>query len=217
MPTIPYKLADGTRTSGITTLQGQQLAWGKGALMYWANQQGLAGRTLNEARDTATVPGTLAHYMIECFLYEKDPVLTTYNQEDIDKAKTAFENFKTWTQQFKFKPLHIEPHLVSEVYRIGGTPDVIAQVKGKRSIVDWKTGRIYSSVFLQLAFYKVAWEEEHPDEPIEGGFHVLRIPKNEDVPSFHHSYWGAIPDIAIESVKSCLQLREAEKELKKLL
>jgi len=68
MPTIPYKLKDGRRIQGITTLKSQQIAWGKDGLLYWANDQGLNGITLEEARNTATVPGTLAHYLIECYL-----------------------------------------------------------------------------------------------------------------------------------------------------
>lgn len=219
-PRIVYQNHNGERLQGITTIKSQQLGWGKQPLMIWANKVGLKGQTLNEARDTATIPGTIAHLLIENHLKPeilKPEHLQQFEQHDIDRAMTAFVNFLTWTDQFKFKPIEIEPHLVSEKYQIGGTPDVVAEVMGQRAIVDWKTGKIYEDVFLQLAFYQIVWEENNPDLPITGGFHVLRIPKDEDVPSFHHSHWGRLPQEATEAIKAILTLKRCEGVLKKLL
>ena len=215
MPTIKYTLKDGTPVRGATTIKGQNVGWGKGALMYWANKQGREGKTMQEAYDTATVPGTIAHLLIECYLKGTDPDLTQYRQEDIDKGQAAFRNFEQWTQQFKFDPMHVEPNLISEKYGYGGTPDVIAEVKGQLCIVDWKTGKIYEDLFLQLVAYRILYEETHWGE-IEG-YHVLRIPRNEDIPSFHHSYWERLPDCAEEAFMAALTLNRCQPELKKLL
>jgi hypothetical protein len=68
MPTISYRLQDGTRVKGCTTIKGQNVGWGKDPLMYWANKMGREGKTMNEARNTATRPGTLAHLLIEYYL-----------------------------------------------------------------------------------------------------------------------------------------------------
>ena len=46
-----------------------------------------------------------------------------------------------------------------------GTGDLIASVDGVRSVLDFKTGkRLYPEVFLQLAAYQMAWQEEHNEE-----------------------------------------------------
>jgi len=233
MPIIKYENRKGERLQGITTIRGQQLGWGKQPLMIWANKQGLNGKTLNEARDIATVPGTIAHLMIELYLagfikgLKNQSILINpqiareklenYSNEDIDKAFIAFKNFYEWTKQFKFKPIEVEPHLIGEKYQLGGTPDVIGKVLGKPSIIDWKTGKIHEDVFLQLAFYKIVWEENHPEMPITGGFHVLRIPKDEDIPSFHHSHWAKLPKEATEAIEACLTLKKCQEVLKKLL
>ena len=111
----------------------------------------------------------------------------------------------------------IEPHLVSEKYQLGGTPDVIAEVMGKLSIIDWKTGRTYEDLFLQLQAYKLFWEENNPKMPITGGFHVLRIPKNEEIPSFHHSHWATLPPEATEAIEAILKLKQCQGVLKGLL
>jgi len=220
MPLVKYQNKNGQRLQGITTIKSQQLGWGKEPLLYWSNQQGLEGKNLNEARDMATIPGTLAHLLIENHLKPeelKPEYLQEFEQNDIDKATTAFANFTGWTEQFKFKPIAVEPHLVSEKYQLGGTPDVIAEVMGKLSIIDWKTGRTYEDLFLQLQFYKMVWEENNPEMPITGGFHVLRIPKSEDIPSFHHSHWEILPREATEAIEAILVLRRCQKVLKGLL
>ena len=46
MPTQPYKTTAGERVPGVTTVLGAQLAWNKGALMYWA--LGVAWDTTDE-------------------------------------------------------------------------------------------------------------------------------------------------------------------------
>jgi len=214
MPTIAYKTKNGTRVKGATTIKGNNVGWGKGPLMWWANDRGLEGQTLQEAYKTATVPGTLAHLLIESFLRGVQVDLGLYEAGDIDKAKIAFNNFLRWTKQFKFQPAAIEPNLVSESLMFGGTPDVIALVLGELAIVDWKTGKIYEDVLLQLVAYKHLWEENHPDQPLTGGFHVLQIPKNEDVPAFTHRYWATLPSEAWEAFECALTLNRCQKILK---
>jgi len=140
-----------------------------------------------------------------------------FSDEDIQKSLISFKNFLQWTRQFKFEPIEIEPHLVSEEHEFGGTPDVRAFVMDERCLVDWKTGKIYEDVFVQLAGYDILCQENYPDEPNDGGFHVLRIPKNEDVPSFHHSHWKVLPNEAYIAVYSARDLRDCQRVLKKLL
>ena len=217
MPRIRYKNAKGELLKGATTV-AKQVGWGSGGLMWWANKQGLEGRTLQESYDTATIPGTIAHYLIECFLKNEEPQMSLeWSNGDIEKARVAFQNFHNWAKQFKFEPIHVEPNLISEKWQYGGTPDVIAMILGEPAIVDWKTGKIYESTFLQLVAYRQLCVENYPDLPLNGGFHLLRIPKNEKIPSFHHSHWGVLPPEAWETFEMCLRLRKCEKVLKGLL
>jgi len=218
MPTIPYKNKAGQRLQGATTIKSQNIGWGKGGLLYWANQQGRDGKTLNEARDTATISGTIAHYLVECSLTNAPVKLNPlWSQENIDKANVAYQNYQTWCKQFSFEPIAVEPNLVSEEWQYGGTPDVIGKVLGELCVIDWKTGKTYEDLFLQLAAYKVLWEENNPTMPIIGGFHVLRMPKNEDVPSFHHSHWRVLAAEAWEAFECALKLGKIQKQLKQLL
>ena len=63
MPRIIYKNHRGTRLPSVTTIIGRFKE--SGGLLYWANQQGLEGKTLDEARVEVTTPGTLAHRAVE--------------------------------------------------------------------------------------------------------------------------------------------------------
>ncbi len=217
MPLIIYKNKEGKRLRGATTHMGQNVGWGKDGLIYWANQQGLEGNTLDDAKKTATIPGTISHYLIECDLKNIKPDLSEYSKENIDKAETCYLEYLQWRKNFNFKPVAVEPHLVSEKWQYGLTPDVIGLVNENLSVIDWKSGKIYANTFGQLIAYKIGWEENNPDQLITGGYHVLRIPKDEDTPRFHHSHWMTLPDEAWEAFECALKLSDCEKTLKKLL
>ena len=59
MPPVIYKDHRGNRLPSVTSIIGRFKE--SGGLLYWANQQGLEGKTLDQARAEVTTPGTLAH------------------------------------------------------------------------------------------------------------------------------------------------------------
>ena len=63
MPPVIYKDHHGNRLPSVTTIIGRFKE--SGGLLYWANQQGLEGKTLDQARAEVTTPGTLAHKAVE--------------------------------------------------------------------------------------------------------------------------------------------------------
>lgn len=214
MPTINYRNKTGGRIPSQSTIKSQ-IGWGSGGLSYWHWKQGSEGVAWADIYKTATVPGTIAHLMIEHFLHGTEPDLSPYTIEDIELAYTAFQGFEAWMKQWQVKALNIEPNLVSEIYQFGGTPDLICQVQGKYGLCDWKTGKTYETIFVQLEAYRRLIEENYNITLSE--YHVLRIPKNEDVVTFHHSRWDKLPEAAGIAFDAALALYKAEKELKKYL
>ena len=90
------------------------------------------------------------------------------------------------------RPVKTEINLVSEKYQFGATPDCVGVVIDKLASSRLEDRRRnLSDMLIQLAAYRTAWEENFPDQPLEGGFHLLRIGK-EDA-SFHHHHWGHCP------------------------
>jgi len=212
MPRIPYKNRKGRRLPGATTIAGCFKPSIEG-LLVWACRLGQEGKSLEDGRNSATEPGTLCHAMIEAYLRGEDPHATEkgYGADAIDKATNAYLNFLAWAENNHLTPIEIEPSLVSEEYQYGGTPDLIADLNGKRCLVDWKSGRVYESVLLQLAAYDQLWFENRGAR--FEAFHVLQIPRNEEMPSFTHRYWEKLPP---EAFSAFCRLRETYEEFKTL-
>ncbi len=217
-PADGYRLKDGTKIPGTTTITGR--FGDKGGLIRWAYQQGKDGKELYEERDTAADIGTCVHGMVESHINGKtadecraipDTILATPDMRD--KALSGFAAYLAWAANFKFEITHQEVPLVSELYKVGGTPDGIAMINGKRVILDWKTSKkIYSDYLVQIAAYKLIWEENFPDLPIDGGFHLLRFAKEHG--DFSHQYYANLDEGARAFVLS-RELFEIDKILKK--
>lgn len=154
-----YKLADGTRVPGTTTITSQL---DKPQLIAWANRLGLEGINSMQYRDSMAGVGTLAHAMALSELSGEPLVedLEEYSPKEISLAENAFIKFLNWRQAHDFNPVLMEKPLVSELYRYGGTIDSYGILDGKRSLVDLKTGKgIYPEMVYQLAAYKQLLEE----------------------------------------------------------
>ncbi len=192
----------------------------------------------NAVRESAADAGTLAHAAVEAHIKEQAARVATASksqlkrlrhsppnwpelikaldrpadEETIARAKNAFESFLNWAGQSNLIVTHTEIRLVSEAHRFGGTPDAMF-IHGKRALGDWKTSNsIYAEYLMQIAAYGILWEEHYPDDPITGGYHLLRFDKT--YADFTHKHWNELETAKI----AFLKLREAyelEKELKK--
>ena len=161
---VAYKTADGVRVPGVTTITSR--FQDSGGLLYWANQQGLEGKTLNEAREKVATPGSMAHELVEHHVNGWDaPDLSKYSDEQVELAERAFENFLKWQEQSRLTFRHTEFNLVSELHRYGGRADAIAvEPDGKLVICDFKTGGLYANHLWQVAAYQHLWNENYPGD-----------------------------------------------------
>lgn len=217
-PKSGYRTKDNKKVPGVTTIIGRFKD--SGALLWWAFSQGQASErgeinSLYDKRDEASDAGTLAHSMVEAYInFSEMPDLLEHSNEVADLAQQGFENYKEWSENNKMKILYQEVDLVSEVYKFGGALDAIGQnAKGELCLVDWKTSNgCYPDYLIQLAAYKQLWQENNPDQPITGGFHLCRFSK--DNADFTHHYWSELDD-AWEQFKLFLKAYEIDKRLKK--
>jgi len=216
MPTQDYHNAEGKRIPGNTTVISSNLGWSKGGLMYWAWMQGKEGKDFRESRDAAADAGTLAHAMVEADIKGK-PLPRVENPEIMSKAETAYLNFLQWKKMVNFALITMEVPCISEQLQFGTTIDILANVGelgGRRSIVEVKTSNaVYEDMLIQMAAQKCAWDECHPDEPIEE-FHLLKLGKEEA--TFSHHYWHALP-LGLEAFKYLRGLHDLKKKLKALI
>jgi hypothetical protein len=199
-----------------------------GALMKWAYDTGRthgylegtgkpAPSSLYEVSGKAADIGTAAHAMVEAVIAGEDPQarpeLLALCAEDQTKAVNAFGMYEQWAAQSKLVIVDQEMQLVSEAHRFGGTPDAIGSIEGELCLVDWKTSNgVYSDYLLQLAAYRCAWEETHPDQLLTGGFHLCRFAK--EYGDFAHHYYRELDD-ALEMFLILRRAYEIDQRLRK--
>jgi len=163
----------------VTTILG--MAYPKDPQFYqWLKEN---GEEADKIRDDAGVFGSMIHKMTEDY----DAGLQVSILDEFGKPLYSsrewkfFEKYVDFSNRFTPEIDHIEANLVSARYRVGGTLDRICkldiwegekkerkQVK-KRLLLDIKTSNLmHDSYWLQLAIYKRMWEEQYPNEPIDG-------------------------------------------------
>lgn len=190
-----YKNAAGKRLPSVTTILSRFKE--AGGLIHWAWDLGIQGIDYRKVRDDAASAGTLAHSMVEADIRGlPQPEQNGNDAEQWQKALSAFGAYQEWRNQTQLKPEHTEVSLICECHQVGGTLDTIL-VQGKRSLGDWKTANsVYPENLLQLSVYRHLWEVNHPDQPITGGFHLLRFSKAGG--DFAHHFWPNL-DEALEA------------------
>lgn len=211
-----YKLSNGQKVPGTTTIIGRFKE--SGGLLYWACEQGKAIErgeisSLYDKRDEAADAGTLAHALVEAKI--NGSPLPDMPDNDIGKhAQQGYENYLHWQEDNKIQIIRQEMELVSETYLFGGCPDALGiDTRGNLSILDWKTSNgVYVDYLIQIAAYRQLWEENNQDQPITGGFHLLRFSKEHA--DFAHHYWSEL-DEAWEQFKLFRKAYDLDKSLKK--
>ncbi len=161
-----YRNAKGIVVPGVTTVIA---LLAKPALIPWAWKLGMAGEDMNKVRDKAADIGTCVHYLCECFLKGQNPELQHFTGDTIAKAKPLSAKFQDWFTKEDLTMVASECNLVSEKWQFGGCVDLVAMtVDKRRGLYDIKTSKgVYDEYRIQLSAYEEAWDELHPDEPID--------------------------------------------------
>jgi len=212
-----YKNKAGQRVPGVTTIIGRFKD--SGGLLYWACEQGKAIErreisALYDRRDAAADAGTLAHSYVESYIETNEiPFMPCITEIEI-QAHQGFHNYLRWAEDNRIQVISQEMEMISEEYRFGGCPDAMGiDSRGMLCILDWKTSNgVYPDYLIQIAAYRQLWEENHSDQPITGGFHLLRFSKEHA--DFAHHYWAEL-DTAWEQFKLFRAAYDNDKLLKK--
>jgi len=138
-------------------------------------------RVLTEAGEI----GNQAHARIEYELQTELGIQCEFDQPTITHlaAQQAYDAWKDWRAQTNMRPIAIEQVIVSDKHGYAGTLDLLAEVSGVLSVLDWKTGKaIYAEALLQNAAYRGAVREMGIGDPKQG--FIIRLPKLVDDPGF---------------------------------
>ena len=90
-----------------------------------------------------------------------------------DWAIAPINNFRRLVEKYKIEAVEVEVPVVSKCHGLAGRMDAIVQmvVDGKKGkfLIDWKTGDLYKSSYIQLGLYNMMWEEM-TGESLDGAF-----------------------------------------------
>jgi hypothetical protein len=187
-----YRDSEGNRLPSVTTIISRFKD--SDGLLRWANQAGLNGQTLDEARAPAATAGTMAHELVEAHVNRRPLPQLRGDPEIVARAHKAFETYLRWQEMTRLVIRHSEVSLVSEAHKFGGRIDAIGMFADALCLIDWKaTAALYPDYLLQCAAYTLLWEETYPDHPLSGGVHLCRFAK--DSGDFSHSHF---PDVSEE-------------------
>ena len=204
-----HSTVDGKRLPGTSTVA--KLISDPSGLYWWHWNEGHEGREFRAALETARAAGTLVHEAAESWKHGQ-PYTWTGPADVVAKAKRGYAAFLEWTQQTRLKIEQTEVSLVSETHRFGGTFDCIL-IGERRVMCDFKTSAaVYPEHLLQVAAYGKLWEEHHPDQPITGGFYILRFSK--EYGDFAANWYADLED-AWRSFLLCRQLYDLKGALGK--
>lgn len=113
-------------------------------------------RAHTSTRDSAAAAGTWVHSYMAARVAGKqlpDPI-------NLGMLK-AVKDADKWLAAQKLTPLRIEQPVLSLKMELAGTPDIVGELNGVLSIIDWKTGSgLYYEHLIQMALYAVMYEEE---------------------------------------------------------
>tara|TARA_R100001443_G_C3363400_1_gene179543 strand:- start:5182 stop:5919 length:738 start_codon:yes stop_codon:yes gene_type:complete len=140
----------------VTTVIGETCAKGK-HFEEWLMKNGLNAITV---RDESARRGTKVHEYIEMLLDENE---VKVEDEFTQKSLMSFEKFYN-----EVKPEVVEKELFLYHKDIpwAGTPDIIAKINNRLSLVDIKTGDYRKTHEIQQLMYKELWNTIFPDNPI---------------------------------------------------
>ena len=130
-----------------------------------------------DVKEEAADIGTAVHAALEATIKSRaglcpSPTLPLvkvlgFTQDMVDMANAAIFAGIKYFDSHRIKLVQSESPRWSATYGYIGTGDLIAEIDGRLSVLDFKTGkRLYPEVFLQLAAYQMAYQEEFPEQSI---------------------------------------------------
>jgi hypothetical protein len=140
-----------------------------------------AQETWRQAKNDAADIGSLAHRVLEQELLYRagqaekpnlpikhDSLLApNLTEEMVEKANNSIQAGIEFFNTHHMELVFTERVLWSPTFGYLGTTDGIAHIDGKLSVFDFKTSkRLYPTVWLQLAAYQKAYEEEFPEQQV---------------------------------------------------
>jgi hypothetical protein len=167
-------------------------------------------------KEEAASIGTLVHDWAEKFgvATVQGLDLPEIPEEADEKVHAGINAFLDWFNSHEIKFVDAERLLFSKRYEYAGLTDAIAIIDGRKTLIDYKTGKgIYNEFYYQIAAYWHAYEEETGEEL--DCAEIIHF--NKETGAFDKKEMTrAEYELNFPIFLSCLNIKQREKELSKL-
>lgn len=180
-PHQKYRGKDGDELPSVTHIIGKHVSIQQ--LVPWAHKLGKEGKCLEKHGGKKRRIGSIFHFGAQGFLEGFKCDLSLCAKDEVECAEEMIDGFKKWWWKSGLDRIHCEIQLASDKLGYGGTIDLIARDKqGRLVLVDFKTSSSLKPQYeLQMAGYKLLYEDCHPfDDDIEA-VKLLRIGYDNDI------------------------------------
>ena len=124
----------------------------KPGIANWANSLGWKRQSYNKVLEEKADHGTFVHELFHEYMFKEGKKFDISQPGIIELMKKYIEGFKYFEEQVNLKPIWGEKSFSCDLY--GGTIDLLCEIDGKLTILDFKTSKkFYSSHFIQLGAY----------------------------------------------------------------
>ena len=155
-----YETPEGDRYPSVTTVTG---LLSREAIQAWRLRVG--EEEANKITKAATTRGTKVHKMAEMYLRNELVLQSSLFEEELPIIGEMFIQLVGELDKSVGTVKAIEAPLYSNVLKVGGTVDLVAEWDGVLSVIDFKTSSKPKRVdwidayFMQCAAYAMMWEE----------------------------------------------------------
>lgn len=131
----------------------------------------------------------------------------------LERVRAGINAFLNWFVENDVQFLHAEKLVYSPTHGFAGLVDAVANVNGKRTLIDYKTSKgVYTEMRYQVAAYCLAFEEEY-GKSLDGAM-ILHFDKETGVCNSHPMSEDELTKDS-SAFLACLALKKREKELAK--
>ena len=119
---------------------------------FWANSLGWKRQSYTKVLEESAEKGTFVHELLHEFLFKEGKEFDISNPDTVNFIYENINAFKDFLKEHELEPIWGEKSFSTDTY--GGTVDLLCELDGKLTILDFKTSKkFYSSHFIQLGAY----------------------------------------------------------------